>query len=290
MDTDLAAVEASGDRLSFSFILAAAVHGLLILGVSFSPSIREPASNVLEITIARQQSDIAPEEADFLAQANQEGSGTLDKKAEISTTELSDFFDDKINDIQQAQFSKRQKKQETKHDDIITSARNEIYKIAKSKRNQKSELIENEAREIMSLAERSLEIASLEAQLEERKQAFAKRPRRRQLTAVSARASIDAAYMDAWRRKIELEGNINFPQLDSYGSLTLLVGIRSNGTVERIEVRRSSGSKQLDAAAVKIVRKASPFDPFSEELKKHTDILEIIRTWKFEKGRVTSSE
>jgi protein TonB len=62
-----------------------------------------------------------------------------------------------------------------------------------------------------------------------------------------------------------------------------LVSIKPDGSLKSVEILKSSGYKTLDDAAIRIVRLAAPFQPFSVEMRKNTDILEIIRTWKFEK-------
>jgi protein TonB len=46
-------------------------------------------------------------------------------------------------------------------------------------------------------------------------------------------------------------------------------------------VRRSSGHKLLDDAAVRIVKLAAPYAPFPAEIRKETDVLDITRTWQF---------
>ena len=69
----------------------------------------------------------------------------------------------------------------------------------------------------------------------------------------------------------------------------MLVAVKADGTVEKIKILVSSGYPQLDQAAIKIVRKASPFSPFPEDIRQDTDILEIIRTWEFEKGHYIST-
>ena len=279
----------NNDRLFFTFMLAAIVHACLILGISFTRTEPTPPAKTLEITIAQHESKQAPDEADFLAQANQAGSGTLEKKTEISTTELAEFYDNQIRELRKKKTAQPQHEEISKKDQIVTSLENDQQKVSASEQKNLEEKKKLRPEDGLSLAQRSMEISSLEAQLREQKEAFAKRPRRRQLTSMATRASHDAAYLDAWRRKIELVGNLNYPNLKVFGTLTLLVSIRNNGTVERIEVRRSSGYPELDAAAIRIVRLASPFAPFPDEIKKHTDILEIIRTWKFEQGRVSSS-
>jgi len=142
-----------------------------------------------------------------------------------------------------------------------------------------------EAPEVQSIYQRSLEIASLEAQLDVEINNRAKKPRRRTVSAATHRAT-DALYIDAWRRKIERIGNLNYPEKAKrngiYGSLSLKVAINADGTVNEILVLRSSGHKILDDAAIRIVRLASPFAPLTNEILVDTDILEIIRVWQFQ--------
>ncbi len=91
--------------------------------------------------------------------------------------------------------------------------------------------------------------------------------------------------MEAWRAKVERVGNLNYPddarKKKLSGSLILDVALNSDGSVSRITVRRSSGIKVLDDAAIRIVELSSPFAPFPEQIKEETDILHITRTWQF---------
>jgi protein TonB len=94
-----------------------------------------------------------------------------------------------------------------------------------------------------------------------------------------------AAYMEAWRAKVERVGNINYPdearRNDLSGSLLLDVAINPDGSVREITVRRTSGQPVLDDAAVRIVELAAPFARFPDEFLKEIDILHVTRTWKF---------
>ncbi|MDO9221687.1 MAG: energy transducer TonB, partial [Thiobacillus sp.] len=94
-----------------------------------------------------------------------------------------------------------------------------------------------------------------------------------------------ARYVEDWVTKVERVGNVNYPEAARrqgvYGSLKLTVSIRVDGSLEGVEVDRSSGSKILDAAAVKIVELASPYAAFPADMRKKTDILSITRTWTF---------
>ena len=66
-----------------------------------------------------------------------------------------------------------------------------------------------------------------------------------------------------------------------YGSLVVTVAIKSDGSLDDVEIRRSSGIKMLDQAAIRIVRLAAPYAPFPADIAKDTDILSITRTWMF---------
>ena len=105
---------------------------------------------------------------------------------------------------------------------------------------------------------------------------------------------MDAAYLYQWRTQVEAIGNRHYPEESSrygiYGDLRLLVAIRSDGSIDTIEVLSSSGHRVLDDAAVRIVRMAAPYEPFPPELASSTDKLEIIRTWKFRENRLSSEQ
>ncbi len=139
----------------------------------------------------------------------------------------------------------------------------------------------------------SQEIASLEAQVDLESNTEAKSPRVRRLTSVSARAAVDAYYLQSWRRKVETVGNLNYPEEarrdQLYGSLRLMVSITPDGGLKDVRILDSSGFKVLDDAAIRIVRQAAPFAPFPEEMRQSTDVLEIIRTWQFRKNHYSSS-
>ena len=98
--------------------------------------------------------------------------------------------------------------------------------------------------------------------------------------------------MDAWRAKVERIGNLNYPEEAKRrhltGSLVLDVALKADGTVASISVLRSSGQKLLDDAAMRIIELASPFAPFTPEMRSETDILHITRTWKFNETVVSA--
>ena len=139
---------------------------------------------------------------------------------------------------------------------------------------------------------RALAMAALKAEIERDLRAYAERPRRKWISA-STREHRFAAYMDAWRRRVEQVGNLNYPEEAERrglaGDLLLDVAIRPDGTVEEITLRRSSGERVLDDAAIRIVEIAAPFSEFPEDIAEDVDILHIERTWIFHSGGATTN-
>jgi protein TonB len=145
---------------------------------------------------------------------------------------------------------------------------------------------------VFDTAQLSAEIASLEAELAQEQQLYAKRPKIHRLNAASTMRDKGAWYKDEWRKKVERVGNLNYPEEARrqrvYGSLRLLVSINRDGTLYEVQVLEPSGQPVLDQAALRIVRLAAPFAPFTGDLA-DIDRLEIIRTWRFERGDRLSS-
>ena len=130
--------------------------------------------------------------------------------------------------------------------------------------------------------------------MDAQKQAYAKRPRIRRLTSVSAKAHYEAQYIDNFRREVEAMGTRNFPSRalnsNTFGAVRLVVAIQKDGQLKEVRLLKSSGHKFLDQAAIQSVRLAAPFDAFTPEMRKNMDVLEIIRTWKFDKNQRVSSK
>ena len=282
----------AGDRLGFTLFLALAVHGVLLFGVGFAPEEPRAAPNSLDVTLAMHRADDAPEEADFIAQANQVGSGTEEDKSELTTTEEAPFSDPDSRPVQLQEPTARQPTPVTRQKIIVTRARSERDQASEQQdRNQDDPRRKADQDSVDQL---SREIASLQARLDKQKQAYAKRPRVRRLTSVSAKAHYEAAYIEAFRRKVEATGTRHFPRraLDSntFGGVRLMVALRRDGGIEEVEVLQSSGHDFLDQAAVQSVRLAAPFEPFTQDMRERMDVLEIIRTWKFDANRRVSSK
>lgn len=277
------------DRLSFTAFLAIAVHATVILGITFTMAKKGPSTHTMEVTLAQHRSKNPPSKIDFLAQFNQLGSGTRKEKILTTTTNRSEFHDTVIRNTQpQPQITVAPKTPPNPEKTLISSsAKSKLQAtLDSSKDTSPVELTKITLKK--SLLERSLEIASLEARLDRQRQIFAGRPRVRRLTSLSTKATVDAFYLNSWRRKIETVGNLNYPEearrRKLYGSLRLLVSILPGGKLKAVEILQTSGFQVLDDAAIRIVKLAAPFAPFPDELRQTTDVLEIIRTWQFRKN------
>jgi len=284
--------ELSRERFGFTVFLSACVHAIIILGVGFTYLEELNSEPALEITMAQYRSEFAPDEADFLAQENQIGSGELDSAAAPSTPFKSDFNADVIQEVvplpQAQEIINEIEVQDTA---VISSFQNE-----QQVQQQLDELEPEEEKPLTDQSspdDLSLAIASLQAQLDLQRQAYAKRPRKYTISSASTKKSHDALYLDSWRRRIEAVGNINYPSearmQQLYGSLRMLVALLPNGEVSEIQILQSSGHTVLDQAAIQIVNMAAPFDPFPEAMRAEADILEIIRTWRFHEGNALTS-
>ena len=277
------------DRLSFTVFLAASLHAALILGVGFAWHVDHAQSPTIEVTLAQHDDRVAPDRPDFLAQSNQLGSGDAADARETTTTETADFHDSAIQQV--ASDPTPQEERVAARATLTTSSvRDEQAPIEAPQDAVEARLSPSDQRRLMDLSQ---EIASLEARLDTETNSEAKSPRVRRLTSVSARAAVDAYYLQSWRRKVETVGNLNYPEEarrdQLYGSLRLMVSITPDGALKDVRILDSSGFKVLDDAAVRIVKQAAPFAPFPEEMRQSTDVLEIIRTWQFRKNHYSSS-
>ena len=284
--------EVNHDRLGFAFCLALALHAAFILGVSFNREDRSVSAPKLEITLAQHHRQEEPEQANFLAQSNQQGSGTLEEKAMLTTMEQADFRDNTIREVTPQQ-QRRSSTPNPAHQPLLSTSSSSQFQTQLQTPQQEQPAEEHVSGEEMTALQRSQEIASLEARLDIQRHAYAKRPRIRRLTSVATKQADDALYLHNWRTKIEAIGNQNYPakarQQHLFGSLRLVVSLLPNGDVHQVKILESSGHKVLDQAAIRIVHLAAPYDPFPQAMRSKVDVLEIIRTWRFHQDRLTSS-
>ena len=275
----------------YTLVVSIAIH-LLVLAIRFSPIDLDKMfdrSPPLEVALVNAKSATKPTKADVLAQANLDGGGNTDADRRAKTPLPVLPQDTQNSDIAVATQRVETLERETK--ELMTQLRSTPMATAVAKPNEAPE--PNDVPTSQELMQRTLEAMRLEAQIAKDMEAYQKRPKRRFIGARAEEYRF-ARYVEDWRLKIERIGNLNYPQaardLQLHGSLLLTVSIRADGSVESVQVNRSSGHRVLDAAAVHIVEMSAPFAAFPPDIKRDTDILHITRTWSFTKGDQLKSE
>ncbi len=276
------------DRLGFAVFMALALHAFIIL-YDFIHEDPEPTPYTMEITLAQFQDEEAPEQADFLGQSHQQGSGTLEEKARMTTPSRSAEQNVLVQESASLPEVKPRLADPVKN--VVTAETDKPEQLLSEYEPQKLLQQSEQPRPRKSLMERSLEIAQLEADLDRQMQVYARRPRMDTLTAASIMAAVDSQYVQHVTSKIERIGSRNFPYHNArplYGSPRVSIKIYADGSIMDIEILESSGNLVLDEATLKIIRMASPFSPFPKEVRKDRDVLELIRTFDYASTGMTS--
>jgi len=273
------------DPLGFALIVAAAIHLVLIMGIGFDINRNTPTSpdRTVDVTIVRPLQKIeAPEKADFLANANQQGATEHKGVSRPTTTSALPLSANKRKASQELLRSGSKQTDQQPSQKIVTSRRNPVAQETRKQPTPVSAPKKTNIAQLLSSTRQ--EISRLTSELDENTRYAANRPRHKAINA-STQEYIYASYLTTWRKKVERIGNLNYPEAAKrkklYGDLLLHVALRADGTVQKIRVVHSSGHKTLDDAAIRIVRLAAPFAPFPPEIRKQVDILDITRTWQF---------
>jgi len=276
----------ASDRLSFTVFLAIALHALMVL-TDFINEDPKPVAKTMEITLARFDDEQRPDEADFLAQTNQQGGGTLEEKQRQSSPTKS--IDESMLIKESSAPAKPQEAKQAQRSAVVTRVADDDFSAFFSPDQERIE--ESDSPELQSLIERSIQIAELEASYEQQLQQYAKKPRVTRLTAASTMKAVDARYVEQVVAKIERIGKQFFPRdagRKLYGQPRVSIKIYSDGSIRDIEILHSSGNLVLDAKTKDIVSRAAPFAPFPKEVRKERDVLELIRTFTYTGKGVSS--
>ena len=300
------------DFFTLALLASALLHALIIVFVKFQPPALQffkDQMTALDVVLVNSKHHKRPKKADALAQANLDGGGNTSENRQLKST--LPWQKNKPTDATMDSRSKSLKKSlaQAEEEEIRKAERfAELDKQAKALMSQlqAAHAIETnptqktrptnpetgridsttKALNTTDLMSESIEMARLEAQINKQQDDYQKRPKRKSIGARTQEYRF-ATYVESWRQKIERIGNLNYPEAARdqkiYGQLQLTVYIKSNGEVEKVEIRRSSGYPVLDNAAKRIVEMSSPYAAFPEDLRKEVDILDITRTWIFTK-------
>lgn len=274
------------DRVLAMAIGTSIVLHAILLAVHFrfptSPRLQSSEPR-MEVVLVNAKTRERPTKADILAQANLDRGGNVDERRRARSPLPVTEPKNPGRDLSQAQ--RRVRELEARQQELMALARQAQAKVAQQTKGAPSEEAapQPSGRDLADLA---LAAMRLQAQIDKQIDDYQKRPRKKFIGANAAEYRF-AQYEEEWRAKVERFGTVNYPaeaRGKIYGNLRLTVTIRPDGSVDSVELDRSSGLKILDAAAFKIVRMAAPYAAFPASIKRDTDLLVITRTWFFSQG------
>lgn len=273
------------DRFTKAILISAIVHTVFIFGLQFqkaNPALFENRSPPIDVVLVNAKTKDKPLQADVLAQHNLDGGGTVAEARQATSPLPVSPQDQPMSAEVEANARVQALEQQAK---ALMQQIKSSYQVPEQK--PQADADPRPPAPVPApadLAQRSIEMARLQARIDQQWDDYQKRPRR-MFVGARAQEYTFAQYVDDWRLKVERVGNLNYPEAARrerlYGSLVLTVNINADGSLESVQVDRPSGSKILDAAAVKIVEMAAPYAPFTPAMRKKVDILGITRTWTF---------
>lgn len=279
----------ASDRLSMTILLTAILHGIVILGITFTQDKDDTkTAPTLDVILVQSQNSKTPIDADYLAQVSQDGGGNSDKK--LRPTDM--FSAPTLSETpgiapEQSQASVNRIAQ-INQQKLLTQKKSS-YSISTEEQISKEEEPTPPSEQTPDY---KAEIARLAAELDKTSQEYAKRPKEKYINS-RTREHVAASYMRKWIDRVERIGNLNYPDAAVRnrlsGTLIMDVVINSKGELVKYNLQRSSGQKVLDDAARRIISLASPFAPFPEALKKQADVIHITRSWVFESSNQLTS-
>lgn len=294
------------------------VHAV-ILSIHYEPELKKFRDNlaVLEVVLVNAKTQSKPDNTEVYAQANLDRGGNTEldrkmktalpalkqQKAEVTLKPVANTKHGAQAAKQAAEESREQKRVvelEKQAQELMTQIN--TTKVVESKPVQKAAAKEAEAEtqitpdrklNLHDITAAALEMDRLEALISKQQDEYQKRPKRK-FVGGRTKEYRYALYVEAWRQKVEKVGNLNYPEaakdLKLYGQLQMTVSIKADGSIESVEINRSSGHKVLDAAAKHIVELGAPYAQFPEDVRKEIDILSITRTWTFTKEDSLATE
>ena len=275
----------SADRFGVTLLFSLIAHGVFALGLTFEFEKSAPRLPSLDVILVQSANDEKPDKADFLAQATNSGGGTVEE-ARRPSQPLSGPIPKAVAGIAPVQLENGAPRPETPTDLELLTQKHSNFNVrtdtAKPDTPQKPATVDRD------IEQRKMEMAKLAQEIQRESEQYAKRPKRKYISANTKEYEF-AAYMRAWVARIERIGNLNYPdearRQQLHGQLVLTVGLERSGKIKSIDVIQSSGHKVLDDAAIRITRLAEPFPPLPET-KEKVDELYISRTWQFLPGDI----
>ncbi|MBC8006935.1 MAG: TonB family protein [Prolixibacteraceae bacterium] len=272
---------AASDILPITLAVSVVLHAIVLL-ITFAPPVFDGLKFVphLDVVLVNSKTSSKPVKADALSQAHLDGGGNTeaDRRAKANLPKLNNV--EPAPNVQLASRQVQRLEEEAQRLLQLSQGANATADLTRPV----PELPRETRVEDPAAEQQRLRIAQLEAQIAKEWDEYQKLPRRKFIGA-RTEGVVYAAYVDQWRQRIEKFGTRHFPEearrRKLFGSLVMTVHIKADGSVEKVEIDRSSGIRLLDSAARRAVDLAGPFPPFPAAVRKDWDILSISRTFSY---------
>ena len=270
-------------RLVATVVLSLLLHALVILGIGFALKEAAPVVPMLDVILTQTRTPLSPKQADFLAQANNQGGGEDDKARRPRDPQPGTVPQTETGTAPQTVRAQSPAPSPPPEARVVTTTQAEDRL---PQPNRKPQPLPEPLRTGDRKIEHDMAMARLAAEIHLRSSRYAKRPSRKFVSA-STQEYVWATYLRAWVDRAERVGNLNYPdearRRRLSGTVVINIGIRRNGTIERADVVQSSGIPLLDESALRIARLAEPYPPLPKT-QENPDILNVVRTWRFMPG------
>lgn len=284
-----AAPRPNADPIGATLLFSLLLHGVLLLGITFHFAKPKPALPTMDVTLVNVANQQAPDHADFLAQANNSGGGNSDRAARPSQPFSGLLPKPDPGTAPRPVEASTPRPQPATAQRIVTTRGNSNFTVDSSSAHPEHDTPDTATADVAQLQQKAAQLA---AELNKEREAYAKRPRKKFISA-NTREYAYATYMRAWVDRIVRVGNLNYPQeareRGLHGDVIVTVALRRDGSIDDIQIIQSSGHAVIDKAVKAIIRLAAPFPPLPHDMKK-VDLLYITRTWEFQPDSVLRSQ
>jgi len=273
------------DRLVTAIFIASLLHGLVIMGLRFtapSPD-RRPLPTLEVLLVPEGPAEPDNESAAYLSTRDQRGAGTSRERQRTSLPEASASLLEHSGDPQGTEPSPAASDSSRGGSPVLAAA------SPRSRSAVTGDELEPDVRAALPLESRPLPQVGVNASAASESLHLQGDPSVDDRLFADTRESQIASYLDGWKRRVEQVGTAHFPEAarsrSAAGSPVLEVAIRADGSLQQVMVRRSSGRRELDNAAIRTVRLAAPFDPFPPAMRERYPELRFAYEWQFMTGR-----
>ena len=270
-------------RLGATLALSVLVHAMLVLGIGFAAEDAAPVVPTLDVILSQTRSELTPAQADFLAQASNQGGGEHDRSTRPTAPQAGPLPQPEDGLAPRPLRAQTPAPSPPPDARVISSIRaEETVPTAQPTPDVAPAPLPPGQEKIA----RDIEMARLAAEIQLRSQQYAKRPKRKFVSA-STKEYAWAQYLRSWVDRVERVGNLNYPdeaRRRRIGGLVVIsVGVRRDGSVESTRIIQSSNIPMLDNAAIRIVQLSAPYEPLPKT-REEPDVLHVTRTWQFLPG------